>query len=141
MVSLSLLFLFLSRHSELTLSFARSNQGQESFIHHVDSIPTSLLRPPSSSLHRDLFGSDDDGLTSASRASSPMGSDQGNGGLSAPFSSKLSFLARYRDFFAFYARGDRRQAAALLVLLLTSGVAPKGFYAVGLCFNPSFLPT
>ncbi|ORY69411.1 Nup85 nucleoporin-domain-containing protein [Leucosporidium creatinivorum] len=103
--------------------------GQESFIAHVDSIPTSLLRPPSSSLHRDLFGASSDDLTSASRASSPMGSDEG-AGLQAPFSSRLSFLARYRDFFAFYARGDRRQAAGLLVLLLTSGVAPKGFYAV-----------
>lgn len=59
-----------------------------------------------------------------------MGSDEGGAGLQAPFSSKLSFLARYRDFFALYARGDRRQAAGLLVLLLTSGVAPKGFYAV-----------
>lgn len=47
-----------------------------------------------------------------------------------PYSSRLSFLARYRDFFALYARGERRDAASLLVLLLTSGVAPKAFYAV-----------
>lgn len=64
-----------------------------------------------------------------------MPSDEG---VQTPFSSKLSFLARYRDFFAFYARGDRRQAAGLLVLLLTSGVAPKSFYAVSLFFPKAF---
>ena len=47
-----------------------------------------------------------------------------------PYSARLSFLARYRDFFAFYARGERRQAASLLVLLMSSNVAPRTFYGV-----------
>lgn len=59
---------------------------------------------------------------------------------STPYTS-LNFLARYRDFFALYARGDRKQAAGLLVLLLTSKVAPKSFYAVRLFALPSSDPS
>ncbi|KAM0752697.1 Nucleoporin, Nup85-like protein [Meredithblackwellia eburnea MCA 4105] len=91
--------------------------GQEAFIAHVDSIPTSLLRPQASS-----------------RSSSPMstGDNFDNDPLAAslPYSSRLTFLARYRDFFALYAREERREAAQLLVLLLTSRIAPIGFWAV-----------
>lgn len=47
-----------------------------------------------------------------------------------PHLARLSFLARYRDFLALYAAGARRDAAQLLVLLLTSGVAPKKWWAV-----------
>ena len=94
------------------LAADRFISGQEAFIRHVDSIPTSLLRPHDRS-------DSDDGM-----------SEDGELAPLAPYSAKLSFLARYRDFFAYYARGDRRQAAALLVLLLTSGVAPKAFHAV-----------
>lgn len=45
-------------------------------------------------------------------------------------STRLSFLARYRDFHALYASGERRAAAELLVLLLSSNAAPKSFWAV-----------
>ncbi|GAA5860731.1 hypothetical protein JCM1840_001945 [Sporobolomyces johnsonii] len=86
--------------------------GQEAFIHHVDSLPTSLLRP----------SSPPSSPSSRSRSPSPVPA--------LPSNPRLSFLARYRDFFALYARGDRRAAAELLVLLLTSGVAPRGFWAV-----------
>lgn len=55
-----------------------------------------------------------------------------------PYSSRLSFLARYRDFFALYARGERKQAATLLVLLFSSNVAPKSFYAVSILSSCAF---
>ncbi|GAA5887149.1 hypothetical protein JCM5296_001611 [Sporobolomyces johnsonii] len=87
--------------------------GQEAFIHHVDSLPTSLLRPSSPP------------SSPSSRSRSPSSPVP-----ALPSNPRLSFLARYRDFFALYARGDRRAAAELLVLLLTSGVAPRGFWAV-----------
>lgn len=95
--------------------------GQDAFIAHVDSIPTSLLRP-----------------TSASLASSPPASPTSSLDLPAlspsaalaPFTARLTFLARYRDFFALYAGGARTEAAQLLVLLLTSGVAPRRFWGV-----------
>lgn len=43
---------------------------------------------------------------------------------------QVSFLARYREFLALYAKGERRRAAELLVLMLTSKAAPKRFWAV-----------
>lgn len=70
--------------------------GQDAFVRHVDSIPTSLLHP----------------------------------GADAPVASKLQFLSRYRDFFAMMARDEHDKAASLLVLLMSSGVAPKRFWAV-----------
>lgn len=88
--------------------------GQEAFIQHVDSIPTSLLRP-------------------ASPPSSPSHATAAPLALSAPrngLTNSLDFLARYRDFFAFYAQGERRRAAELLVLVLNSGAAPKRFWGV-----------
>ncbi|KAM0786288.1 hypothetical protein ACM66B_001767 [Microbotryomycetes sp. NB124-2] len=91
-------------------------EGQTTFIKHVDSIPTSLLTPSSTRQVENPFNHDDTYLESIV----PF----------APVSSRLSFLARYRDFFAFYARGDKRQAAGLLVLLLSSNVVPKKFVAV-----------
>lgn len=89
--------------------------GQEAFINHVDSIPTSLLRlssPPTSPTHENgnrlaLSTLPRNGLTNS-----------------------LDFLARYRDFFAVYAQGERRRAAELLVLVLNSGAAPKRFWGV-----------
>ncbi|KAK4050234.1 hypothetical protein OIV83_003555 [Microbotryomycetes sp. JL201] len=90
-------------------------EGQEAFIKHVDSIPTSLLVPASA---RHEIDSSAEAITLETAV--PF----------APVSSRLSFLARYRDFFAFYARGDRRQAASLLVLLLSSNVVPKKFVPV-----------
>ncbi|GAA5821729.1 hypothetical protein JCM11251_000992 [Rhodosporidiobolus azoricus] len=108
-------------------------EGQDSFINHVDSIPTSLLRPnPSNS-------ASEPSSPTSSTFSSP--SDEADLFPSAPpsaltpYSSTLSFLARYRDFFALYSRdggSQRGEAARLLVLLLTSGVCPEGWRAVGL---------
>ena len=105
--------------------------GQEAFVKHVDSLPTSLLRPSSSDLNEP---------TSAASPSSPSSPTNGLAPLSRlrsltsdalrPHLSRLAFLARYRDFLALYAAGARREAAELLVLLLTSGVAPKKWWAV-----------
>lgn len=94
--------------------------GQEAFISFVDSIPTSLLRAS---------------YSSESRSPSPIDEieedqEQHTRKYRALFASRLNFLARYREFFALYARGDRRKAAELLVLMLTSRVAPKGFWTV-----------
>ncbi|GAA5942978.1 hypothetical protein JCM3775_000221 [Rhodotorula graminis] len=91
-------------------------KGQDAFIAHVDSIPTSLLRPPSSAPPSPSSPSDLPALSPSAAL--------------APYTARLTFLARYRDFFALYASGAHLEAAQLLVLLLTSGVAPKRFWAV-----------
>ncbi|KAG0658580.1 hypothetical protein C6P46_005700 [Rhodotorula mucilaginosa] len=104
--------------------------GQEAFVKHVDSLPTSLLRPSSSDLNEPSAASPSsspsptNGLVPLSRLPS-LTSDA-----LRPHLSRLAFLARYRDFLALYAAGARREAAELLVLLLTSGVAPKKWWAV-----------
>lgn len=44
--------------------------------------------------------------------------------------TRLAFLARYRDFHALYASGERREAGELLVLLMSSNAAPKRFWCI-----------
>jgi nuclear pore complex protein Nup85 len=44
--------------------------------------------------------------------------------------TRLAFLARYRDFHAFYASGERKEAGELLVLLMSSNAAPKRFWCI-----------
>lgn len=108
-----------------------SSAGQDAFIRHVDSIPTSLLRPGATALRPELFG--DQGPPSPTGTVRHDGSNEDEvlaRSALTPYSARLSFLARYRDFFAFYARGERRQAASLLVLLMSSNVAPRNFYGV-----------
>jgi nuclear pore complex protein Nup85 len=101
---------------ELTSLIRDITSGQEAFISYVDLIPTSLLRasflPDSGSVP--LEDEEDEG-TSLNRYA---------------LASRLNFLARYREFFALYARGERQKAAELLVSLLTSKTAPKRFWAV-----------
>ncbi|OCF44154.1 nuclear pore complex protein Nup85 [Kwoniella heveanensis CBS 569] len=46
------------------------------------------------------------------------------------FASRLTFLSEFRDYLLFLAQGARDRAAAKLVGLLTSGIAPVGFWAV-----------
>jgi len=102
-----------------------SHSGQDTFISHVDSLPTSLLRP-------------------SSAPSSPSSSSSSTLDLlptnSFQFPS-ITFLSRYRDFLALYSLASqqtdfeetyrlKRQSAELLILLLTSGMAPKAFWAV-----------
>ncbi|GAA5941408.1 uncharacterized protein JCM15063_006090 [Sporobolomyces koalae] len=115
------------------------NKGQEAFIRHVDSLPTSLLRPESSSTPGSPTSITRDVVV-------PKGSQY----------PSITFLSRYRDFLALYSLasqqqqqqqstpeepvleeedeqvslGLKRQSAQLLILLLTSGMAPKSFWAV-----------
>jgi nuclear pore complex protein Nup85 len=56
--------------------------------------------------------------------------DTGYGVGRSLFSSRLAFLAGYRDFHRLYAEGQLRAAAELLVVLLTSNAAPERFWAV-----------
>ncbi|GAA5988849.1 hypothetical protein JCM10908_006197 [Rhodotorula pacifica] len=102
------------------------SSGQAAFVKHVDSLPTSLLRPSSNLYEPDAPSSPTTtGLPSLAHLPS-LTSDA-----LRPHLSRLAFLARYRDFLALYATaGARREAAQLLVLLLTSGVAPKKWWAV-----------
>ena len=98
--------------------------GQETFISHVDSLPTSLLRPSSAP-------------SSPTSSSSTLDLLPTN---AFQFPS-ITFLSRYRDFLALYSLASqqtdleeayrlKRQSAELLILLLTSGMAPKAFWAV-----------
>ncbi|PWN52416.1 Nucleoporin, Nup85-like protein [Violaceomyces palustris] len=94
------------------------DQGAEKFVALVDSIPSSLLRPkqPGFSNGQDAVPTNED---------EPFG-DLGKGF----FSTRLAFLARYRDFHRLYSEGRFRAAAQLLVELVTSEAAPETFWAV-----------
>ncbi|GAA6058774.1 hypothetical protein JCM10212_001890 [Sporobolomyces blumeae] len=142
-------------------------QGQETFVSHVDSLPTSLLRPSSQRTP---------GLATpphSPSASSTIDLDQDPSYPSAPTPyPSIAFLSRYRDFLALYTLSNqalssspvdaaqgaessqaheqmeqerrarlRRQAAELLVLLLTSGVAPKPFWPIMLLDSVGLLET
>lgn len=104
--------------------FSSSFAGVEA-LSLIDSIPTSLLHP-----------------NSATQASFP-GLDAQDPSSQLAFvlstSTRLSFLARYRDFHALYASGDRAAAAELLVLLMSSNAAPRKFWAVMLLDSVALL--
>lgn len=46
------------------------------------------------------------------------------------FTARLQFLSRYADFHAMYARGERKEAARFLVMLLSSGLVPRWWRGV-----------
>lgn len=100
---------------------------QSAFVKAVDSLPTSLLRPAS-------FANDDAELPSTLNSPSAFSLSHlpsHTFDSLRPILSHLSFLARYRDFMALYAvPNQRREAAELLVLLLTSGIAPRKWWPV-----------
>lgn len=113
----------------------------------IDSIPTSLLRPSSSPTsnhgntsidmfsqqnHEDPFSAVDGGYDNNDSATHANA-------LSLVATTRLGFLARYRDFHALYASGERRAAAELLVLLMSSNAAPKRFWAVMLLDSVALL--
>ena len=91
--------------------------GADEFARMVDRIPTSILHPAGAELRPELFEPLVDGLDVPAKDNSHL-------------ARPLIFLARYRDFHALYARGERFEAAALLVKLLTSVVAPRRFWAI-----------
>lgn len=96
--------------------------GAPEFVRMVDAIPPSLLRPVARApdrfaLHQAQMDEDDE--------------DDGEFGAGKTmYSSPLAFLARYRDFHNLYAMRELRGAAEMLVLLLSSGIAPERFWAV-----------
>lgn len=114
----------------------------------IDSIPTSLLRPSSSpttntfnSSSLDMFSptgqqhdfetyGDGDKLTDREMHANA---------LALVATTRLGFLARYRDFHALYASGERVAAAELLVLLMSSNAAPRRFWAVMLLDSVALL--
>lgn len=107
--------------------------GQEAFVRHVDSIPTSLLRPGGTALRPEIFGREARAVTPG--AANAEDEDEEDDLLLVkaaltPYSARLSFIARFRDFCALYARGERAQAAQLLVRLISTNVAPMSFYGV-----------
>lgn len=115
----------------------------------IDSIPTSLLRP-SSSPTTDAFNSSSLSMFSPIGQERAFGEVYGNGdntadkemhanALALVASTRLGFLARYRDFHALYASGERVAAAALLVLLMSSNAAPKRFWAIMLLDSVALL--
>lgn len=119
------------------------DKGQETFIHHVDSLPTSLLRPPRP---QNQVGEEEEDEEEEEEMNEMM---------RFPL---ISFLSRYRDFLALYSLASqranehhqeggggaegadsgvfeeiwrmKRQSSELLILLLTSGMAPKRFWAI-----------
>ncbi len=46
------------------------------------------------------------------------------------FASRLTFLSEFRDYLLFVQQGVKDRAAARLVNLLISGIAPAAFWAV-----------
>ncbi|UZJ56047.1 hypothetical protein CBS101457_005367 [Exobasidium rhododendri] len=102
-------------------------EGVDAFVQTVDSIPPSLLWSSApdeeQQSHADKMVGEGVGLP-ATFSKVVLGS--------APtfYSSRLAFLARYRDFHREYAAENLQGAASLLVELLTSGVAPESFWAV-----------
>lgn len=109
------------------------SHGSATFVSLVDTIPASLLQPASHSL-----GGTGNGLTDGYGDPDLLDTDADADGESIPtygrgralFSNRLAFLVRYRDFHNLYAQGQMRRAAQLLVMLLTSNVAPQRFWAI-----------
>lgn len=46
------------------------------------------------------------------------------------FSSRLQFISRYAEFHEMFARGERRDAAKLLVVMLSARIVPKWWWGV-----------
>ncbi|KAN0062610.1 hypothetical protein ACQY0O_005143 [Thecaphora frezii] len=89
--------------------------GAETFVELVDSIPALLLEP----------------VAEFDSAAAAAGSGEfGAPATKALFSTRLAFLARYRDFHRLYAEENLRAAAQLLAELITSEAAPETFLAV-----------
>jgi nuclear pore complex protein Nup85 len=100
--------------------------GEDEFLHLVETLPPTLLSEAPlalKSLELDVTGIyDDPSQTTLS-----------------VFASRLTFLSEFRDYILFMRQGSREQAAGRLVNLLTSGIAPVGFWAVLLVESISLL--
>lgn len=100
-------------------------EGVGTFCQAVDSIPSSLLYASARKVEMDQMEAMEIGAGLPDTFSKVI-----LGSTSNLSSSRLAFLARYRDFHREYVTGNLTQAASLLVELLTSGVAPENFWAV-----------
>jgi nuclear pore complex protein Nup85 len=90
----------------------------------ADEIPVSLLDPSASQTKDDADSEMDESVFDGGAARTTTALDR------SIFSSRLAFLARYRDFHALYARGELGTALVLLVSLFANNAAPKRFQAV-----------
>ncbi|MCO5566109.1 hypothetical protein L7F22_019785 [Adiantum nelumboides] len=109
-------------------------QGCDAFCAMVDSIPLSLLNRASQQM-------DEDGINTinSSSASDDL-TDKIMPLQNSSFqTSRLLFLAKYRDFHRLHTESDLRSAAALLVELLTSNLVPEPYRAVLLVDSLPFL--
>jgi nuclear pore complex protein Nup85 len=99
--------------------------GVEPFCLAVDSIPSSLLQASAHEAQADQLAA-----MEAEAGLPDTFSKVVLGSTPNLTSSRLAFLARYRDFHREYAAGNLSLAATLLVEILSSGVAPENFWAV-----------
>ncbi|PWN91098.1 hypothetical protein FA10DRAFT_299740 [Acaromyces ingoldii] len=92
--------------------------GADAFCALVDAMPPSLLAPGGAGLDGDI-----DTDTAAA-------DDDADAQLGFALSTRLAFLAQYRDFHRLYAARRSAEAGALLVEMLSSDSCPQPFYAV-----------
>jgi len=112
----------------------------------IDSIPTSLLRPSTSPAQNnfslsslDMFSPIGQEYSFNSHEDDSATKEMHANAVALVASTRLGFLARYRDFHALYASGERIAAAELLVLLMSSNAAPKKFWAIMLLDSVALL--
>ncbi|ODN98518.1 nuclear pore complex protein Nup85 [Cryptococcus wingfieldii CBS 7118] len=116
----------LSRIAEKVLqSFV--DEGPEEYLALVDTLPPTLLSEAPTAL-----------LQLQESASAPLSFPSSNS--ISVFASRITFLSEFRDYILFLGQdGGREQAAGKVVALLTSGIAPTGFWGVLLVESISLL--
>ena len=95
------------------------DQGEDEFLRLVDTLPPTLLSQAPATLAE---------LQSDPTTGLPL--DLPGQNTVSIFASRLAFLSEFRDYLLFSSQGVRNRAAMRLVNLLTSGIAPVGFWAV-----------
>ncbi|OXG31619.1 nuclear pore complex protein Nup85 [Cryptococcus neoformans Ze90-1] len=91
--------------------------GQDEYLALVDTLPPTLLaEAPTALLHLQQSTSNPTEFPSHSAVS--------------VFASRITFLSEFRDYLLFLSQDARDRAAGRVVSLLTSGIAPVGFWAV-----------
>jgi len=108
----------LSRIAEKILD-AYLDQGEDEFLRLVDTLPPSLLSEAPAALAQ---------LQNDPTSALPF--DLSGQMAVSVFASRLTFLSELRDYLLFMSQGAKDRAAMRLVNLLTSGIAPAGFWAV-----------
>ncbi|KAK4687468.1 nuclear pore complex protein Nup85, partial [Tremellales sp. Uapishka_1] len=101
----------LSRIAERILD-SYITQGEEPFLNLVDTLPPTLLNEAPMALNE--LEEDYNQLPSPT----------------SMFATRLAFLSEFRDYLLYMNQNARDRAAERLVSLLTTGIAPVGFWAV-----------